>query len=83
MGSAQKPNKKPDQAAHLRPFVGNLRNDMPKGLLFNLTDNLELVDLRGRVFREDKRGSMPPESATHPGSPADRSLALVLSDQAL
>jgi hypothetical protein len=38
------------------PFVGNPRNDMPAGLPFKLTDYLELVELTGRVIRDDKRG---------------------------
>jgi hypothetical protein len=38
--------------------VGNPRKDMPKGLPFNLTDYLELVDWTGRILREDKRGSI-------------------------
>jgi len=38
------------------PFAGNPRNDMPGGLPFKLTDYLELVDLTGRVIRDDKRG---------------------------
>ena len=38
------------------PFVGNPRQDMPTGLPFKLTDYLELVELTGRVIREDKRG---------------------------
>ncbi len=29
---------------------------MPKGLPFKLTDYLELVDLTGRIMRDDKRG---------------------------
>jgi hypothetical protein len=59
MGEAQAPDKKPDQPAHLLPFVGNPRHEMPKGLPFNLTDYLELVDWTGRIIREDKRGTIP------------------------
>jgi hypothetical protein len=44
------------QPSCLLPFVGNPRQDMPKGLPFRLTDYLELVDWTGRVMREDKRG---------------------------
>ena len=40
------------------PFVGNPREDQPKGLPFKLEDYLELVDLTGRIVREDKRGSI-------------------------
>jgi REP element-mobilizing transposase RayT len=40
----------------LLPFVGNPRQDMPKGLPFELTDYLELMELTGRCIREDKAG---------------------------
>jgi hypothetical protein len=43
----------------LMPFVGNPREDMPKGLPFCLTDYIELVDWTGRIIREDKKGSIP------------------------
>jgi len=43
----------------LLPFVGNPREQMPKGLPFALMDYLELVDWTGRIVREDKRGSIP------------------------
>ncbi len=46
------------QPTVLMPFVGNPRNDMPKGLPFSLKDYLELVDWTGRILREDKRGSI-------------------------
>jgi hypothetical protein len=58
-GKCQIPAKKPAQPAHLLPFAGNPRKDMPKGLPFNLTDYLELVDWTGRFLREDKRGDIP------------------------
>ncbi len=51
--SANHPNQ---QVKDLMPFAGNPRNDMPQGLPFKLTDYLELVELTGRVIREDKRG---------------------------
>jgi len=44
------------QVKNLMPFAGNPRNDMPEGLPFQLTEYLELVELTGRVIREDKRG---------------------------
>ncbi len=44
------------QVKNLMPFAGNPRNDMPEGLPFKLTDYLELVELTGRVIRDDKRG---------------------------
>ena len=47
------------QPGRLMPFVGNPREDMPKGLAFRLADYLELVDYTGRIIREDKRGAIP------------------------
>ena len=44
------------QPTHLLPFVGNHRKDMPKGLPFELTDYLELIELTGRCIRTDKAG---------------------------
>ena len=44
------------QPIHLLPFVGNPRKDIPKGLPFELTDYLELIELTGRYIREDKAG---------------------------
>lgn len=46
------------QPATLLPFVGNPREDMPKGLPFRFAEYLELVDWTGRVIREDKRGAI-------------------------
>ena len=37
-------------------FVGNHRQDMPKGMAFSLIDYCELVDCTGRCIREDKAG---------------------------
>lgn len=53
---AHSPNHPKQQEKLLMPFAGNPRNDMPQGLPFKLTDYLELVELTGRVIREDKRG---------------------------
>lgn len=47
------------QSPALFPFVGNPRQDMPKGLPFALMDYLELVDWTGRCLRDDKRVSIP------------------------
>ncbi len=46
------------QPPELMPFVGNPRQSIPKGLPFVLKDYLELVDLTGRVIRDDKRGAI-------------------------
>ena len=62
--SAHSTNHPKQQVKTLMPFVGNPRQDMPQGLPFKLTDYLELVELTGRVIREDKRGyienNLPP-----------------------
>ncbi|KZN12156.1 hypothetical protein, partial [Marinomonas sp. TW1] len=50
--------KRKHQPKALSPFVGNPRKDMPDGLPFKLTDYLELVDMTGRIIREDKRGAI-------------------------
>ncbi len=55
----QHPNPQP---AELLPFVGNPREDMPKGLPFVLTDYLELLDWTGRIVRQDKRGTIPADT---------------------
>ena len=46
------------QPKPLYPFVGNPRENMPDGLPFELSDYLELVDMTGRIVREDKRGAI-------------------------
>jgi len=40
----------------LMPFVGNPRQNMPKGIAYHLKDYCELVDITGRCIREDKAG---------------------------
>jgi len=40
----------------LMPFVGNPRQDIPKGIAFSLEDDCELVDITGRIIRNDKAG---------------------------
>lgn len=40
------------------PLIDKEREDQPEGLPFKLADYLELIDLTGRVVREDKRGSL-------------------------
>ena len=56
----QKPDDQNEtlQPKSLMPFAGNLRQPMPKGLIFNLIDYIELVDWTGRIIREDKRGAI-------------------------
>lgn len=58
-GSARDDWSSNGQPSQLLPFVGNPREDTPKGLPFRLTDYLELVDWTGRIIREDKRGAIP------------------------
>lgn len=48
--------KKAQQPSLLCPFVGNPRQNMPNGLMFEIKDYIELVELTGRCIREDKRG---------------------------
>ena len=39
-------------------FEGNVRDEEQNGILFSLTDYLELVDMTGRILRDDKRGAI-------------------------
>ena len=48
--------KKGKQPKPLFRFAGMSRQIMPKGLPFELESYLELVELTGRIMREDKRG---------------------------
>jgi REP element-mobilizing transposase RayT len=45
---------KGEQPKNLMHFVGNHRQDMPKGMAYSLIDYCELVDCTGRCIREDK-----------------------------
>jgi hypothetical protein len=47
---------KGEQPKNLMRFVGDHRQDMPKGMAFSLIDYCELVDCTGRGIREDKAG---------------------------
>ncbi|MEP1385487.1 MAG: transposase [Paraglaciecola sp.] len=47
---------KGEQVKALMPFVGNPRQNMPKGIAYSLIDYCELVDTTGRCIREDKAG---------------------------
>ncbi|GAB6040170.1 transposase [Endothiovibrio diazotrophicus] len=46
-------------AVKLLPLVGDLRESMPKGIPFHLTEYLELVEWTGRAMVPGKRGSIP------------------------
>ncbi|KPV95813.1 hypothetical protein AN214_02007 [Pseudoalteromonas sp. P1-9] len=46
------------QPKALLKFAGNPRKHMPKGLPFGLKSYIELVELTGRIIREDKRGAI-------------------------
>jgi hypothetical protein len=47
---------KGEQPKNLMRFVGNHRQDMPRGIAYSLIDYCELVDCTGRCIREDKAG---------------------------
>jgi REP element-mobilizing transposase RayT len=45
-------------AKPLAQFEGNIRNEEQQGILFSLEDYLTLVDMTGRILRDDKRGAI-------------------------
>ena len=45
----------------LLAFIGNERQDQPKGINFSLDDYLQLADWTGRAIVDGKRGSIPEE----------------------
>jgi hypothetical protein len=47
---------KGEQPKNLMRFVGNHRQDMPKGMAYSLINYCEWVDCTGRCIREDKAG---------------------------
>lgn len=47
---------KHSQPTTLMSFVGDLRQDMPKGIAYHLKDYCELIDTTGRCIREEKTG---------------------------
>ena len=46
------------QPKSLMPFVGSLRQPIPRGLIFSLIDYIELIDWTGRIIRDGKRGAI-------------------------
>ncbi|MFT5839825.1 MAG: REP element-mobilizing transposase RayT [Flavobacteriales bacterium] len=48
--------KQKEQPFDLFPFVGNPRQNMPKGIAFSLKDYCKLVDATGRTILTDKAG---------------------------
>ncbi|MBS3805378.1 MAG: hypothetical protein KGY54_12575 [Oleiphilaceae bacterium] len=42
----------------LLPFEENVKNEAQEGLIFHMTDYLELVDFTGRAILPSKRGSI-------------------------
>jgi hypothetical protein len=47
---------KQQQPNILMPFVGNPRQNLPKGIAFQLKDYCELVDTTGRCIRDETAG---------------------------
>ncbi|MGL5410518.1 MAG: transposase, partial [Shewanella sp.] len=54
---------KGEQPNNLLPFIGNERDNQPRGITFELKDYLELVDYTGRLIRNGKRGAITENSA--------------------
>jgi len=56
-------NNKVNITRHLTPFLGDehLSKQTTEGIYFNEADYLTLVDVTGRLIREDKRGHIPQE----------------------
>ncbi|WP_299005967.1 transposase [uncultured Shewanella sp.] len=53
---------KGEQPKQLLPFIGNERQQQPKGIGFGLKDYLNLVDETSRVIHYDKRGNISPNA---------------------
>ncbi|MGL4449289.1 MAG: transposase [Shewanella sp.] len=54
---------KGEQPNNLLPFIGNERDNQPRGITFELKDYLELVEYTGRLIRNGKRGAITENSA--------------------
>jgi hypothetical protein len=52
------------QPRKLMRFVGNPRQDIPKGIAYSLIDYCELVDCTGRCIRDDKAGYIEQHHST-------------------
>ena len=52
------------QPLHLLPFVGNPKQRMPKGLPFELTNYLALIELTGRCIKTGKAGAIAQHQPT-------------------
>lgn len=52
--------KQQAQPLELMPFIGNEKQNAPKGLPFALNDYVQLLDSTGRIVREDKSGYIKP-----------------------
>ncbi|MCU7917433.1 MAG: transposase [Candidatus Thiodiazotropha sp. (ex Epidulcina cf. delphinae)] len=53
------PDESSKQPPHLLPFVGNPREEMPKGLPFRLTDYLELLNWTEQAMFDSRQGFIP------------------------
>ena len=63
--------QKKQQPQQLMSFVGNPRQNVPKGIAYTIKDYCDLVDSTGRFIREDKAGHI-----THHHSPILNRLGL-------
>jgi hypothetical protein len=52
-------NRSPLELKPLAQFDGNDVDTEIHGILFSLKDYLDLVDMTGRILRDDKRGAIP------------------------
>lgn len=47
------------QVSPLAIFDGAVKGEEQDGILFSLADYIELVEMTGRILREDQRGAIP------------------------